>query len=386
MSKTLIPLSAPTLRGRELRYLTDAVRSTWVSSAGPYVSRFEKALVRRQRGGHAVAVASGTAALHIGLLLAGVKPGDLVLVPDLTFVATANTVVYCGARPVLVDVEPVTGTLDVTLVKDFFEKECENKNGALIHRGSNRRVSAVVPVHVLGHPVDMDPLLSVARRFGVAVVEDACEALGALYKGKPVGLLGDVAAFSFNGNKVITTGGGGMVLTANEKWAVRARYLTTQAKDDPSEYIHNEVGYNYRMSGLQAAVGCAQMEQLPLFLKKKAAIHKRYATAFASHPRLTLMPALEWARSTFWLSTVRLKDAAPHEGARLVDALKARGIEARRLWRPMHLLPMHAQDIFWGKGVSSRLYDEAVSLPSSAGLMESDQQKVIRAVRDHLSQ
>ena len=271
-----IPLSVPEIRGNEWRYVKECLDTNWVSSVGAYVDRFEQMVAQQAETKHAVATVNGTAALHVALMVAGVQPEDEVLVSTLTFIAPVNAIRYVGAWPVFIDAEPTYWQMDPARVVEFLEQGCRWNDGALYNRRTGRRVTAVIPVHILGHPVDIDPIMAVARKFGLKVIEDATEGLGATYKGRSLGCLGDIACFSFNGNKIITTGGGGMIVTDNEEWARKAKYLTTQAKDDPIEYVHGEVGYNYRLTNLLAAVGCAQMEQLPLCCRQEKDCGKIY--------------------------------------------------------------------------------------------------------------
>jgi perosamine synthetase len=264
-----IPLCVPEIRGNEWDYIKECLDSNWVSSVGAFVDRFEGAVANYVGTEHAVATVSGTAALHIALLVAGVQPDDEVLVPTLSFIAPANAIRYVGAWPVFIDAEPIHWQMDPVKVQGFLENECRSQGGNLINRTTGRRVKAILPVHILGHPCDMDPILEVADRYELITIEDATESLGAQYKKRMAGKLGQIACFSFNGNKLITTGGGGMIVTDNQAWAERARYLTTQAKDDPIEYFHSEIGYNYRLTNIQAAMGVAQMEQIENFINQK---------------------------------------------------------------------------------------------------------------------
>ena len=311
-----IPLSVPFLGGNERAYVTSCVDSTWVSSAGPFVDSFETALAERAQADHAVATTSGTAALHIALLLAGVEPGDEVLVSTLTFVAPANAVRYVGAEPVFVDAEPDYWQMDADLVRAFLEDDCETSDGVCRDRRSGRRVRALLPVDILGHPVDMDPLLELATRYGLIVVEDATEALGATYKDRAAGHLAPLGCFSFNGNKIVTAGGGGAIITDRPDWADRARYLTTQAKDDPLEYVHEEIGYNYRLTNVQAALGAAQLEQLDHFVAAKRRIAGAYERAFRDVPGITCPPQAPWADSTYWLYTILVDESVCRIGSR----------------------------------------------------------------------
>ena len=271
-----IPLSAPHIPKAAWRNVRDCLKTGWVSSVGAYVGQFERNMSRRIGAQHAVATVNGTAALHTALLTAGVGEGDEVLVSTLSFIAPANAIRYVGARPIFVDADPVYWQMDVSRVADFLGKECRWKRGGWINRQSGRRVRAILPVHILGHPCDMKPLLALARKYNLAVIEDATESLGSLYGGRPVGSLGDAACFSFNGNKIITTGGGGMMVTNRTRWARQARYLTTQAKTPGLEYIHHHVGYNYRLTNLQAALGCAELDQLDKYIGAKRRIALRY--------------------------------------------------------------------------------------------------------------
>jgi perosamine synthetase len=330
---------------------------------------------------HAVATVNGTAALHVALIVAGVKPDDEVLVPTLTFIAPANAVRYVGAHPVLIDAEPAYWQMDAERVLDFLGKDCHPKNGELFNRSTNRRVKAIIPVHILGHPVEMSPVLEAARAYGLTVVEDATESLGARYEDKFVGRLGDIACFSFNGNKLITSGGGGMILTDNEEWAQRARYLTMQAKDDPLEYVHGEVGYNYRLTNIQAALGCAQMERLDEFIERKRGIAQAYAEAFTGVPGIETMRESPRARSVFWMNTVLVEEAVRGEDSRvMMRRLSASGIETRPLWQPLHRSVVYQGAQSVGGEVAESINRRALSLPSSVGLSATQIEAVVEAV------
>ncbi len=377
----MIPLCVPEIRGNEWLYIKDCLDTGWISSVGSYVDRFERMVADRVGAAHAVATVNGTAALHIALQLAGVERDDEVLVSSLTFIAPANAIRYLGAWPVLVDAEPQYWQWDPGRVADFLLIECHFANGELRNKVSGRRVKALVPVHVLGHPVDLAPLLDLAREFGLRIVEDATESLGATYHGRPVGHLADLACFSFNGNKLLTTGGGGMIVTDNPDWARRAKYLTTQAKDDPVEYVHHEVGYNYRLTNVLAAMGCAQMELLDEYVAAKRRIAARYRESLADLSGLALMAEAEWAFSTFWMYTVLIDEKTFGCSSRaLLARLHAQNIQTRPLWQPLHLSPAHAGAQFLHSGVSERLYRDALSLPCSVGLQPEQQDRVIDAI------
>lgn len=377
-----IPLSVPHLAANEWRYVKECLDSGWVSTAGPYVRRFEEAVAGYLGAAHAVATVSGTAALHVALQVAGVEPGDEVLCSTLTFVAPANAIRYLGAWPVLMDADPVYWQMDPEKTVAFLERECHWQQGRLVNRHTGRRVRAILPVDILGHPVDLDPILEVARKYELAVVEDATESLGAEYRGRKTGRLGDIACFSFNGNKIITTGGGGMIVTDNARWAERARYLTTQAKDDPVEYIHGEIGYNYRLTSIQAAVGVAQLEQLPGFVERKRWIAGQYAQGLAGLPGITLPAEAAWARSTFWLYTILVDEERAGVSSRtLLRQLEAVGIQARPFWCPVHRQRPHAGAFADRIEVADRLYAQGLSLPSSVSLTEAEVRSVAAAVR-----
>lgn len=377
-----IPLCEPEIRGNEWQYVKDCLDSTWVSSVGAYVDRFESMMAARLGPSfQAVATVNGTAALHVALLVAGVEPDDEVLVSTLSFIAPANAIRYTGAWPVFIDAEPRFWQMDSQQVAEFLEHGCETVDGVLRNRQSGRRVKAILPVHILGHAVDLTPLLEIARRFGLMVIEDATEGLGGFHQDRPLGGIGDIGCFSFNGNKMITTGGGGMLVTANPEWAEKARYLTTQAKDDPLEYIHGEIGYNYRLTNLQAAMGCAQVELLDSYLAAKKAIAERYGKELSNIPGITPMPEVPYGQSAWWLYTVLIDaDRYGMNRRQLMDGLAKAGIQTRPLWQPLHLSPAHSQALRIGGMVAEKLNATALSLPCSVGLSTTDQGRVIETL------
>ncbi|HEX6534322.1 MAG TPA: LegC family aminotransferase [Gemmatimonadaceae bacterium] len=382
-----IPLSVPEMRGNEWAYVKECLDTNWVSSVGAFVDRFERAVADAVGARHAVATVNGTAALHVSLLLAGVEPDDEVLTSTLTFIAPANAIRYVGAWPVFVDAEPEHWQMNVGDVARFLERGCRREAGGGVLRNiaTGRRVRAIVPVHVLGHPVDVAPLVELARRHELVVIEDATESLGASYRGERVGRFGATACFSFNGNKLITTGGGGMLVTNDDDLARRARHLTTQAKADPIEYVHDVVGYNYRLTNVLAAIGVAQMEHLDEYVEAKRRIAARYAEGLADVPGLGLMREAPWARSAFWMYTVLVSERELGMSSReLLRALAARRVQCRPLWQPLHLSPAHRGARCATEGgcpVAERLNREALSLPCSVGLGEEDQAWVIEQIR-----
>lgn len=377
-----VPLAVPAFSGNEWAYVKECLDTGWVSSVGPFVDRFEREVASYLGASHAVATTSGTAALHVALLVAGVRSDDEVLVPALTFIAPANAVRYVGAWPVVVDVEPEYWQMDPRRVDAFLRQECEVRHGLLRNRRTGRRVAALLPVHVLGHPCDMDPLITLAREFGLRVIEDATESLGARYRGQPTGLLGDIGCLSFNGNKLITTGGGGMIVTNDAAWAAKAKYLTTQAKDDPVEYIHREIGYNYRLTNVQAAIGCAQLERVADYVAAKRRIASMYAQRLSGIPGLKTMKEALWAESAWWLFTVLVDpDTYGMSSRHLMGVLGAAGIQTRPLWQPLNRSPVYAGAPGGDCPVAERVHAQALSLPSSIALSAEDQQRVIEIIR-----
>jgi perosamine synthetase len=368
------------MRGNERRYLQECIDTNWVSYVGPFVERFESAFAAAVSAPHAVAVNSGTSALHIALLAAGIGPGDEVIVPDLTFIAPANAVRYCGGNPVFVDVTADHWCLDVEKVATFLSAECERTGAGTIDRATGRRVTAVIPVHLLGHPADLDPLLEVAEKYGLAVIEDASESLGSSYKGRTPGTFGRFGCFSFNGNKIITSGGGGMITTASEELAQRCRYLSTQARGGGLEYVHEDIGFNYRLTNLQAAVGLAQLEQLPAHVERKRAIAARYAEGLAGIEGVVLPREAAWANSTFWLYTILVGPPARRTSRELIKDLGAAAIEARPVWAPLHDQRPYRGERTFAIEHSTDIYARAVSLPSSVDLSSDDQDRVVSVV------
>lgn len=367
-----VALHEPSLRGREWEYVKDCLDSGWVSYAGQYVDRFERMLEQVTGARHAVATASGTAALHTALMVCGVRTGDEVLIPALTFVATANAVVHAGAVPHLVDSEMSTLGIDAGRLSEHLDNIAEMRGGECYNRNTTRRIAAIVPMHTFGHPVDMDALVEVASRYGIAVVEDAAESLGSTYKGRSAGTLGRVSALSFNGNKIITTGGGGALLTDDPELARHAKHLTTTAKlSHKWEFRHDEVGYNYRMPSLNAALGCAQLEQLPSFLAEKRALAMHYREALKDVAGLEFFVEPAFARSNYWLNAILLAPRQAAESAArdaLLGALNEAGIMARPAWTLMHRLPMYSACPRMELRVAEDVERRLVNLPSSAGL------------------
>ena len=372
-----IPNAVPRLGGNEWKYLKECLDTNWVSSVGPFVDRFEREVAAYVGVPHAVATVNGTAALHVALLGAGVQPGDEVLVPSFTFIATAHAVVQCGAHPVFLDCEPVSWGLDPGKTVEFLARECVVKGGQVVNRTSGRVVRALLPVHLYGHPCDLDPLLEIPATYPLVVVEDATEVLGARYRGRRVGSHGLAGCLSFNGNKIITTGGGGMVLTHDERFAARVRRLTTQGRTDAVEFLHEEVGFNYRLTNIQAALGVAQLEQLDAFVESKRETARAYTEALTRLGGVEPLAEPPWAFSTFWMYSVLLDPAAWGDVRPLIAAADAAGIQLRPLWRPLHRQAAFSDRQVYRVEVADRLYERGVSLPCSAGITAAQRARVI---------
>jgi aminotransferase in exopolysaccharide biosynthesis len=367
-------LHEPHFGGRERDYVGECLDTTMVSSVGGFVDRFERDLADYTSARHVVAVVNGTAALQVALQLAGIERGDEVLAPALTFAATANAIVHAGAIPHFVDVEQRTLGLDAGKLRDYLRTSTTLRDGVCVNRTSGHAIRAVVPMHTFGHPVDMEPLLAVALDYHLAVVEDAAESLGSVYRGKHTGTFGTLAALSFNGNKTITTGGGGAILTNDPVLARRAKHLTTTAKiEHPWEYRHDAVGFNYRMPNLNAALGCAQLEQLESFLAAKRQLHQRYKTAFANVADVRVIDEPDGCRSNYWLQAIMLECSDPMAVRNAVlAAANAAGLGARPVWALMHHLPHFAGCPRMDLEVSESLESRLVNVPSSPQLMFKD--------------
>jgi dTDP-4-amino-4,6-dideoxygalactose transaminase len=368
-------LSPPDVGPVERDALVAAFDGGWIAPVGPDVDAFEREVAAVAGVGHAAALSSGTAALHLALLLSGVGPGDAVLVPTLTFVASANAVGYLGADPVLVDCDPETWQMDPALVAEALEHGVGTG-------GARRPPKAVVTVDLYGQCADADPIGAACASAGVTLLEDAAEALGATYKGRPAGSLGTLAVFSFNGNKVITTSGGGMLVGDDAELVARARHLATQAREPAPHYEHVEPGFNYRMSNLLAALGRAQLASLPARVERRRAIKARYREGLGDLPGLSFMPDAEYGRATNWLTVVELDpDRFGADRERVRVALEAADIEARPAWKPLHLQPLFARAEVWGGAVAARIFDRGLCLPSGSSLGRADQDRVIDIIR-----
>jgi perosamine synthetase len=376
-----IPLSEPEISGNEWKYIKECIDTGWVSSAGEYVNRFEKMVADYVGTKYAVATVNGTSALHVSLIACGIQPDDEVIVPTLTFIAPVNTVRYCGAYPVFMDCTRETLCIDVQKVSDFIKMECERRrDGHTYNKKTNRRIKAIIPVHIFGHSVDMSQLIEICNANNISIIEDATESLGSECRGKKTGSFGKIGCFSFNGNKIITTGGGGMVVADEEHIAKKIRHLTTQAKSDPFEYDHDEIGYNYRLTNIQAAMGVAQMEKLEEYIKvkkKNAALYKKLVSSIEI---VEFLWEKTWARSNFWFYTIRIprKHKKP-----LMGFLLSKNIQVRPIWKLINTLPMYknCQTYMIDKAVEA--YESCVNLPCSVSLQEEDIEYVVRNISSY---
>ncbi|MFG1991183.1 aminotransferase class I/II-fold pyridoxal phosphate-dependent enzyme [Actinoplanes sp. NPDC048988] len=372
MPDTRIYLSPPDVGDVERKLLLEAFDSNWVAPVGPDLDAFEAQVAELTGVRHAVALSSGTAALHLALVAAGVRHGDTVLVPSFTFAATANAVMYLGARPVFIDSTAESWNVDPALVVEELRRRCA--------KGKPPR--AVIAVDMYGQCADYDPLLDACDRYGVALIEDAAEALGASYHRKPAGSFGLAGILSFNGNKIITTGGGGMLVTDDDRTAARTRHLATQAREPLPYYEHRAVGYNYRLSNLLAAVGRGQLQRLGAMIAARRETGRHYRAALGDLPGLSFMPMAAYGESNWWL-TCLLVDAERFGASRdrILDRLAAHDIEARPTWKPMHLQPVFSDCVTRGGEVSAGLFRRGLCLPSGSALTEHDRERVVDVVR-----
>jgi len=365
-----VALHEPSFNGNEGLYLKECLDSTFVSSVGKFVDRFEDDLANFTGAKHAVAVVNGTAALHIALKLAGVQSGDEVLVPALTFIATTNAVTYCNATPHFVESEASTLGVDAAKLRDYLMSHTEQRVGQCVNRATGQVIRALVPMHTFGHPVDVDGLLAIANDFNIALVEDAAESLGSYYHGQHTGTFGLLGTLSFNGNKTITTGGGGAILTNDAALARHAKHLTTVAKLPHAwEYRHDEIGYNYRLPNLNAALGCAQLEQLPAMLTAKKALFARYQSAFAQLTGVKLMTEPAQCQSNYWFQTLLLDSDHEDQRDAVLKATNDAGFMTRPAWILMHELTPFKTCPRTDLTIAQSLTQRLLNIPSSSNLV-----------------
>lgn len=377
-NEKFIALSLPNMAGNEWKYVKDCLDTGWISSVGSYVTQFEQMVADFTGAKYGVAAVNGTAALHISLLLSGVKQDDYVILPNLTFVASANSIKYLGAEPLLIDADPNLWQMDLDLLEEFLENETDEKDGNLFYIKDGRRIGAIMPVHILGNMCDMDRFLSIVKKYPLPVVEDSTEALGTTYKGVSAGKFSPLACFSFNGNKIISTGGGGVIVTDDEALAKHAKHLTTTAKASPDEYYHDEVGYNYRLVNVLAAIGVAQMELLPSFIKRKRECVSFYKKELEGVGDIRFQQELPDVQTNGWLFTIqtdRQKELLAH--------LNANKILSRRFWMPMNKLPMYKDCVYvQQKDNSDYIYNTCLSIPSSTSITDEELEIVVREIKE----
>jgi perosamine synthetase len=379
----MIPLSIPNISGNELKYVKDCLDTGWISSAGEYVHKFENAIKNYTGSKHAIACMNGTAGLQISLILSGVKNNDIVLAPNLTFVATLNAISYTGAQIYLVDVCEDTWQIDVDLLQNWLRENTiikldDDNKPFSIEKNSGKKIGAIMPVYVLGGFVNVNKLLKISNKYGIPLVEDSTEALGSFKNLKHAGTYGLTGVLSFNGNKIISTGGGGMILTNDKEIAIRARHITTTAKTDPLDYFHDEVGYNYRLVNVLAAIGLAQMENFDVILNRKKEINKTYRKELRGVGDIKFQINDQNSSPNHWLFTFRTKKMRE-----LLNYLNNKKIQSRPFWTPMNNLPMYKKLIYIKKDdISNKIFKECISIPSSSNLSASDQEIVISEIKN----
>ena len=373
----MIPLSVPNIAGNEWKYVKDCLDTGWISSVGSYVTQFEQMVADFAGAKYGVAAVNGTAALHIALLLSGVRQNDYVILPNLTFVASANSIKYLGADPLLIDADPDLWQMDLDLLEEFLENETDEKNGELIYIQDGRRIGAIMPVHILGNICDMDRFLSIVKKYPLPVVEDATEALGSTYKGKSAGTFSPMACFSFNGNKIISTGGGGVIVTDDEQLAKHAKHVTTTSKARTDEYYHDEVGYNYRLVNVLAAIGVGQMELLPSFIKRKKECVAFYKKELAGIADIRFQQELAEVDTNGWLFTIQTD-----RQQQVLDHLNSINILSRRFWMPMNNLPMYKNCTYiQKKDVANYIYNTCLSIPCSTNITDEELGIVVKEIK-----
>lgn len=375
----MIHLAEPNLTGNERKYLNECIDTTFVSSVGAFVTRFEEDVVKVTGADFGTAVSSGTAGLHMALKAVGVEKDELVCIPSFTFIATANAVMHCGAQPWLIDIAKDSWTMDPDVLARELQEKAEVRDGKVYHKSSGKRIAAIMPVYTLGMPADMDKIKRIAAEYHLPVVADAAAAIGARYKGTNIGKIADVTVFSFNGNKTITCGGGGALVSGNQEIIEKAHHLATTARCG-IEYEHDMVGYNYRMTNIQAAVGCAQLERVDEFVEKKKYIREYYSKHLNGISDISFFPEVEWAESACWFSGLVLSDR--YEVKKVCELLKEKGIEARTFWKPVHQQKPYVNEERSEMKVADNLWKHVLTLPSSTGITEEELEQVVKAIKE----
>ncbi len=374
----MLLLSGPNICGNEWKYVKDCLDTGWVSSVGSYVDQFEKMSAAFAGTKYAVATSSGTTALHICLIMTGIGSGDYVITPNITFIATCNSIKYTGAEPIFIDTDEHSWQMDLHLLEEFLENETEQRDGNCHYKADGKRIPAIMPVHVLGNMCNIDRLLALAEKHNLLVIEDSTEALGSYYKDRHAGSFGTLGTFSYNGNKIITTGGGGMIVTDDETLARKAKHLTTQAKSDPFEYIHDEIGYNYRLVNVAAAMGVAQMELLPQFIKRKKEIISYYKQALAGIGDIDFQDVAEEVNPNWWLPTIKTNRQRD-----VLKVLNDKQMQSRPFWVPMNQLRMFRDNIYFHKNDRSDfVYRHCLSIPCSTNITDGQLEAVSKTIRE----
>ena len=378
----MIPLSVPHINGNEWKYVKDCLDTGWISSAGAYVNQFEQMVADYVGAKYGVACMNGTVGLHLAQLISGVEAEDHVIVPNITFIATLNAVKYTGATPILIDVNPDDWQMDLDLLEDFLANQTylvEDSKGIHYHLlTTNKRIKAIMPVHVLGNIGNVDRLIEIANKFHLEIIEDSTEALGSFYKGKHAGTFGKFGVFSFNGNKIISTGGGGVIVTDDEELAKKAKHLTTQAKASQMEYIHDEIGYNYRLVNILAAIGVAQMEEFPNLLANKRKMDAFYRSELTGVGDIEFQHVSRDVAANCWLFTFKT-----NKMRELLDFLNVNGVQSRPFWMPMNQLIMFEKEIYVQKeNHSAKIYETCISIPSSAGINQDQMIEVVNKIKE----
>ena len=378
MSK-FIPLYEPFFLRKDKKVISKCIDDNWVSTSGPLIKKFENSISKELSCNYAVACSSGTAALHLSLLGLGIKKKDIVLVSNMTFIAAVNAITYVGAEPILFDCDKNTWQIDSNLIKRFLEKESYVKLNKCYYKKTNQKIAAILPVHILGHSTQIDEIINLGNKYKIPVIEDAAESFGSKFKKKSLGTFGKIGCFSFNGNKIITTGSGGVVVTNQKSLAKKIKHLSEQAKLGGHDYTHDKVGFNYRMNNLSAALGLTQLEKISFFLKRKKKIAKIYINGFKKNKKIKLIKQIESSESNWWLFTIFIE----HKNINakfLQKELLEHGIQTRRVWQPMNLSKPYKNFRMIGKNNSLKLYKNALSLPSSVNLRLIDQKKIINLI------
>ncbi len=378
----MIPLAVPDLDGREREYLNRCIDTTFISSVGEYVNELEELTAKKAGAGYGVATSSGTTGLHAALMGCGVEEGEIVIIPTFTFIATANAVAHCKAIPWLMDIDPLNWCMSAEDLEDELLRKATIIDGRVIHKESGRRVAAIMPVYTLGEIPDMDKIQEIAEKYNLPVIADAAAAVGAEYKGKKIGRLADLTILSFNGNKTVTAGGGGMVLGDKEELMKKIKHITTTARVT-SEYDHDMVGYNYRMTNVQAAIGCAQMERMEKLVERKREIRRYYNKKFRGIEGISLFPENNDARSACWFSGIVTDKGGIERVREICTGLKEKGIEGRSFWKPIHLQKPY-RNAFKADSLETagHLWDRIVTLPCSTNIINSELEQVVNAVKE----